>query len=404
MRDYELILYGASSFTGVLVAEYFARTQPSLTWALAGRDRAKLEAVRERIAKIDPRLSAMPVIVADAGDRAALDVLATRTRVVCTTVGPYRRWGMPLVEACARNGTHYTDITGEVPFMRESIDRNHAIAEASGAKIVHACGFDSIPSDFGVRVLREQALARGDELAWAKGFVKFSGVGAPGGVESAIALIQDARNDRALRRIAANPHVLEPSSDTPKGKRGRTTDQLGPRFDRDLDQWTGPFVMAMVNTRVVRRSAALAGYDRAFRYEESMNLGRGPSGLLKSLGVSAAIGAFLAAASFPPAHRLLRRMVRPSAPRDGHYEVRLLGRTTAGHDLVVRIAGSGDPGCEPTAILLGESALALARGHTTSRAGVLTPATAFDGTLVDRLRAAGITFEIVDERAAKQAA
>ena len=390
MRSLDVILYGASSFTGVLVAEYLARTRdPSFTWALAGRDRAKLEAVR---ARLGTRFANLPILVADAGDRAALDKLVAQTRVICTTVGPYRRYGEPLVDACARAGTQYCDITGEVPFIRGSIDRNHATAQASGARIVHACGFDSIPSDLGVQLLRDAALAHGEELVSAKGFVRFAGVGAPGGVESALALIHDARRDRALRKLSANPTALDPDPT----RRGRNADQLGARFDRELGEWTGPFVMAMVNTRVVRRSAALAGYAPEFTYDEAMNLGGGAGGLLKSLAVSAAMGVFVAFAYFTPTQRLLRRLVRPSAPRKGHYEFRFLGTTTAGRRLEARMAGDGDPGCEPTALMLAEAAVALARGETTDRAGVLTPATAFDGRLAERLRRGGIAFELVD--------
>jgi short subunit dehydrogenase-like uncharacterized protein len=304
---------------------------------------------------------------------------------VCTTVGPYRKYGTRLVQACARTGTHYCDITGEVPFIRASIDDNHEVAQRTGARIVHACGFDSIPSDLGVLLLYERAR---EPLAWAKALFTLRGRGAPGGVDSALALIQDARRDRELRRVSANAYALDP--DPRRRRDARDRDQLGVRFDRDLEQWTAPFVMALINTRVVRRSAALLGYGSEFRYEEAMGFGRGPAGLVKASAVTGGLGLFVAMANFRPAHPILRRFVSAEREREGFYRVDLIGQTESGRRLEVHLAGLGDAGCEPTAMMLAESALSLARDDL-SRVGVLTPATAMGTNLVERLRRGGMT-------------
>jgi len=377
VRTYDLLLFGATGFSGKLVAAYLARRDTNVTWALAGRSRDKLEAVRTAIGRPE-----LPIEIADTGDIAALDRVVPLARVVCTTVGPYRRHGVELARACARHGTHYCDITGEVPFMRASIDDNHELAQRTGARIVHACGFDSIPSDLGVLALRERA---GEDLAWVKADVHVSGRGAPGGVETAIALMSDARRDRSLLRTARNRNALavEPGRAGPDGP-----DQLGVRFDRELGAWTGPFVMATVNTRVVRRSADLLGYGAGFRYDECLAFGRGPLGLAKAGLAAGALAAIFTAASMPRAHALLRRHVRPDIVRRGGYTIRMVGETVSGRRLEVRISGDGDPGCEPTAMMVAESALSLAFDRH-APTGVLTPAVL--GTdLLERVRRNGM--------------
>ena len=389
-RRFEIVVLGATGFSGKLVAEYLARIA-NLRWAIAGRSRDKLEQVRTGLATIDPALAELPLVIADTDDVVSVEAMVADTQVMCTTVGPYRKYGAKVAHSCARSGTHYCDITGEVAFMRASIDDNHAAAEASGARLVHACGFDSVPFDLGVYLLRERARELDQQLAWARSLVAVRGRGAPGGVESAIAMIQDARRDVGLRRLSANPYALDPD----RSRRGPDgPDQVGVRYDDTVKQWTAPFVMAMINTRVVRRSAALLGYGDGFRYSEAMGFGEGAGGFAKSLGMTVGLGMFAALALFRPAHRLLRQIVHGERPRTGFYRIQIKGETTAGTALAALVAGTGDAGCEPTAMMLGEAALSLARDALPARGGVLTPASAFGHHLIERVRRGGMTLEL----------
>ncbi|HEY8074788.1 MAG TPA: saccharopine dehydrogenase NADP-binding domain-containing protein, partial [Labilithrix sp.] len=284
MREHDVVLFGATGFTGKLVAEYLSK-HAKARWAIAGRSKDKLEAVKRELG-ID-----VPVLVADADDEASLDALVPRAKVVCTTVGPYAKYGRKLVASCTRHGTHYCDITGEVPFIRWSIDECHAKAEGARTRIVHCCGFDSIPFDLGVHMLWDHAKK---PLAWAKGFAgKTKGTFSGGTFASMMNLMEDMTRDRSMRRLLANPHALEPDA-KPSGDRER--DQAGVRFDEDLGRWTAPFLMAQVNTRIVRRSNALLHYGDRFTYAEAMSTPPGPKGLLMAAGVTAALGAFVAAA------------------------------------------------------------------------------------------------------------
>ena len=407
-RSFDIVLFGATGFTGSLVAEYLVKhAPPDLRWALAGRSLPKLEAVRADLARVDARAATLPIVLGDSQDQASMDALARDARVVCTTVGPYMKYGHALAAACANSGTHYCDLTGEVPFMRDVIDRHHARAKETGARLVHTCGFDSIPSDLGVLVLHERAKAMGKKLAWVRMFVGESKGGFSGGtVASMMDLLDAARSDPGVRRVLGNPYALDPDPGA-RGPDGK--DQLGVRFDPDLGMWTGPFVMAAVNTRVVRRTHALLGhaYGPSFRYSEAMSFGKGPKGFLAASAVSAALVAFVGAASLGPTRRLLERTVLP-APGEGpsrelrdagFFVVRFVAETEADGAAPVRIAGrvegKSDPGYGETAKMLSESAMCLALDGDSLApgGGVLTPASSMGMRLVDRLRRAGMVFE-----------
>jgi len=408
-RAHDIVLFGATGFTGTLVAEYLARYAPKdLRWALAGRSRDKLEGVRRGLAAIDPRLEDMPLLVADGHDAASLDALVPQATVVCTTVGPFARHGRKLASACARHGTHYCDITGEVPFVRASIDENHERAIATGARIVHCCGFDSIPFDLGVHMLFSRAAEEGKKLAWVKGFAGAMKGGFSGGtVASMVAIMEDLTKDPSLRRVLGNPYALDPD---PKRRGPDGRDQSGVRFDEDLQRWTAPFLMASVNTRVVRRSNALldGAYGPRFRYAEAQSFRRGPKGLLAATLTTAGLAGMAAALMLPPARKLLADRVLPKPGEGpskeqrerGYFEVRLVGETEADDAsrplrLTGRVEGRSDPGYGETAKMLGESALCLALngGALPARHGVLTPASSMGMVLVERLRRAGMTFE-----------
>ena len=408
-RSFDIVLFGATGFTGKLVAEYLVKHAPAdLRWALAGRSREKLEAVRADLARTDAKAASLPIVLGDSQDQASMDTLAKDARVVCTTVGPYIKFGHALAGACADNGTHYCDLTGEVPFMRDVIDRHHARAKETGARIVHTCGFDSIPSDLGVLVIHERAKALGKKLAWVHFFAGESKGGFSGGtVASMMALVDAAKNDPRVRRVLGNPYALDPE---PQGARGPDgPDQIGVRFDPDLGMWTGPFLMAAVNTRVVRRSNALLGhvYGPNFRYSEAMSFGKGPKGFLTASAVSAGLVAFLGAASLAPTRHLMESKMLPKPgegpskeARDaGFFVVRFIAETEADGGAPVRISGrvegKSDPGYGETAKMLSESAMCLARDgdRIAPGGGVLTPASSMGMVLVERLRAAGMVFD-----------
>ncbi len=403
-RDLDVVVHGATGFVGRLTAAYLADHAPDgVRVGLSGRSAERLEAVR---AELGARAAAWPVITADAHDATGLRALAERTRVVATTVGPYRRHGLPLVEACVAAGTHYADLTGEVLFMRETVERLHGPAQASGARIVHTCGFDSIPSDLGVLLLHERAAADGaGALEEATLVVRAMRGGMSGGtLASLTGQVDEARRDPSLARAALDPYALSPD-------RAAEPD-LGPQrdvpvleHDDELGTWLGPFVMASINTRVVRRSNALLGhaYGPRLRYRETMAFGRGPVGRVSAAAVNAGLGAFVAGLAFPPTRFVLDRVLPspgegPSeqARKRGFFKIATHARTSSGARYTARIEAQGDPGYQATAVMLGESALALAldEARLPERSGVLTPATALGGVLVDRLRAAGQTLAV----------
>jgi short subunit dehydrogenase-like uncharacterized protein len=320
---------------------------------------------------------------------------------VVSTVGPYRQHGLPLVEACATAGTHYADLTGEVLFMRETIDRFHETAAASGARIVHSCGFDSIPSDLGVLLAHEAAGAELTDTAFVLRSVRG---GISGGTLASMKDgIEQAVSDRAARRLMGDPYALSPERNA-EPELGDEGDLRGIQRNSELGGWVGPFLMAAVNTRVVRRSNALQdwAYGRSFRYREVMGFGSGPIAPALAGATAAGLGAFAAGLAFGPTRAVLDRVL-PSpgegpderTRENGSFVIDVHAHTAGGERYVTRIAAQGDPGYGATAVMLGESALCLAGddGRLPDRAGVLTPATAMGGALAERLRAAGQTYE-----------
>jgi short subunit dehydrogenase-like uncharacterized protein len=418
-RPFDVVLFGATGFTGKLVAEYLAAhaAESGLSWAIAGRSRDKLEAVRRELTAMDEALAELPLRVADAHDVADLDALVPQARVVCTTVGPYAKHGFELARACARHGTSYCDLTGEPQFVRRLIDECHATAKETRARIVTCAGYDSVPSDLGTLMAWDYAhRTRGEGLAWCKIFTgRIRGAASGGTVASIFGVLDGAKESREVRRLLLDPHGLAPV----RGKAPRDPfedDQRGVRFDKDIGCWTAPFVMAAINARIVRRSHALfreepienarvpGGYGPRFRYHEAMSFQPGPRGLALASLVTAGIGGFIAAAAFPPTRMLLEELILPApgagptreAIDSGFFEMHVIAKTASGKRLRGRVAGTRDPGYGETATMLGETAIGLARDgvRLDARFGVLTPATGLGMRLVERLRAAGMTFDI----------
>ena len=405
-RDYDVVLFGVTGFVGRLTAAYLARSAPEdARIALAGRSAPRVREIRDALGG---RAADWPVIVADAGDSMSLLAMAEQAAAVATTVGPYAEHGMPLVEACAAAGTHYADLTGELSFMRAAIDRCHDTALASGARIVPACGFDSIPSDLGVLVLHDRVRADG---AGEMGDTTFMITGLKGGVSggtiaSMKGQLAQLRRDPGLRRLVADPYALSPdraAEPTP----GDGADLRTPSYDADLGRWLAPFMMAGVNTRVVRRSNALQAwaYGRDFRYREVMGMKGGPAGMLAAGAVTAGLAALAGSMLLPPTRAVLDRVLPspgegPSAKTQetGYFRIEVHTKTSTGAHYVADVAAQGDPGYAATAVMFGESALALALDgdRLPDGAGVLTPASGIGRPLVERLRVQGFTFDVAE--------
>ena len=401
-RTHDLVVYGASGFVGRLLAAYLAEhAPPEMSIALAGRSRARVEEVR---AGLPVAAHDWPVLEADSGNASSLAALAAATRVLVTTVGPYARHGLPVVEACARAGTHYADLTGEVLFVREAIDRYDAAARASGARIVHSCGFDSVPSDLATLLLARRAQEDGaGGLRDVRLVATFRGGFSGGTIDSLRAQVEAVQRNPSLRRQVTDPYALSPAR--PAEPDTRQPPDAGPPARTADGRWTAPFMMAPFNTRIVRRSNALQdwAYGRGMRYGEVMGCGRGPLGAATAAGVTAALVGALAAMTFRPTRALLDRVLPapgsgPSATvrEKGWFRVVVDAETEQGRRYRATVAAPGDPGYAATAVMLGESALALAvdADRLPDRAGSLTPATALGDVLVQRLRAAGHTYEV----------
>lgn len=399
-REYDVVVFGATGFVGALTAAHLAeQAPPAVAIALAGRSRSKLEQTR---AGLPGPARDWPLIVADTADPRAMAELAASTRVLVTTVGPYARYGLAVVAACAAAGTHYADLTGEVLFVREAIDGFDAAARESGARLVHSCGYDSIPSDLGMLMLHQRAVADGaGEILDAQLVATARGGVSGGTVDSLRAQLEAVAADPSLRRVARHPHSLSPDRDA-EPERDQPAD-AGPPARGPGGGWTAPFVMAPFNTRIVRRSNALQdwAYGRPLRYGEVMGTGRGPAGAATAVAVTAGLGAFVAGMSARPARRLLDRVLpAPGAGPDaqardrGWFRSVIDARTASGRRYRATVAGPGDPGYAATAVMLGQAALCLAEDALPDRAGSLTPATALGAPLIERLRAAGHTYEV----------
>jgi short subunit dehydrogenase-like uncharacterized protein len=394
-RELDLVLFGATGFTGRLTAEYLAGVHPTLRWALGGRSRDKLERVRGELG-----LGELPILVGDSLDAAAMLAIARRARVVCTTVGPYGRWGSALVAACAEAGTSYCDLAGETDWVRAMIDAHQARAVATGARIVPSCGFDSIPSDLGVFLLGEHFAAGGRRLAQARLRVRTMKGAASGGTIASALGIAERMHDPAVRRVLADPYALNPDGERSGPDRN---EPIQPRRDAATGHWLGPFVMAAANTRVVRRSNALLGFPwgRDFRYEEVVDSGPGAKGFAAATTLSAGLVGFLAMTAAAPTRKLVARFVpQPGSGPDQHtrehgrFRIEIDGRGDDGSTARMLVAADRDPGYGATAIMLGQSALCLALDTLPPRAGFLTPSTAMGAALASRLRAADIRFEV----------
>lgn len=385
-KDFDLIVYGASGYTGRLVAEYLARRrvgESNLKWAMAGRSMEKLATVSEEIGAVP----ATPLIFADAGDSRSLGEMAARSKVVLSTVGPYQLYGSDLVAACVERGTDYVDLCGEPAWMREMIDAHEKTAKSTGARIVFSCGFDSVPFDLGALYLQNEAMRRfGGPCAEIKARVrKMKGALSGGTVASLKATIAACRNS-SVAELLNSPFALTPGFEGPK-----QPSDSEPQLDESIGAWVAPFIMAPINTKNIHRSNLLLGhaYGADFRYSEMLVTGLGERGEKIAAALAADNG-----------------LVRDDAPKPGDgptaeereagcYDILFIGEMADGRPLRASVAGDADPGYGSTSKMIAESALCLLHDHAATPGGVWTPASAMGSMLIERLqRHAGLSFRI----------
>lgn len=404
-KTFDLIVFGASGFTGRLVAEYLNATYGvggGLNWAMAGRNVGKLGQVRDLIGA--PKQ--LPLIVANASDAASLESIARSTRAIITTVGPYQLYGEPLLAACANAGCDYVDLCGEPGWMAQMIAKYHAKAQASGARIVFSCGFDSIPFDLGVLFLQTEARRRfGAPVLRVRGRVrKLKGTASGGTIASMLATIEAMGRDPALAAAMVDPFALTPGFKGPAQPRGDAA-----LYDAAAKSWAGPFIMAPINTKNVHRTNALAGhaYGREFVYDEMMLTGDGARGQRRAKAMLRMGRIQAALLGFAPARALLRRFALPKpgegpnkhARETGYYDLLFIGEAKDGRTLRVSVKGDGDPGYGSTCKLIAESALCLVCdvGRERTGGGIWTPGAALGTALIERLQArAGLAFAVED--------
>jgi short subunit dehydrogenase-like uncharacterized protein len=387
-RPFDIVLFGATGFTGALTAEYLAAHGPSdLRWALAGRNMSKLETVRERL----PGHNELPLLKADITDADSIREVASSARVVITTVGPYINYGEPLVAACAEVGTDYVDLTGEPEFVDRMWLRHGETAQRTGARIVHSCGFDSIPYDLGALFTVQQLPE--DVPIQLQGFVRAGGTFSGGTYHSAVHGMSRLRQGIRVGRERRQKERTDRSDGSGSARRVRGAPGT-PHNDRTAGGWVVPFPTIDPQT-VLRSARALDRYGPDFTYSHYLVVKQLP----KALGLVGGAGAVVALAQVPITRNLLLRLKDPGegpTPEQrarAWFKVRMLGEG-GGRRVVSEVSG-GDPGYGETSKMLAESALCLAFDSLPERSGQLTPAVAMGQPLIDRLVGAGIRFETV---------
>lgn len=399
-REFDIIIWGASGFTGRLVAEYLFKqygTSGNLKWAMAGRNQEKLENVRASIAD-----TSVPIVVSDSSDEASIKQMVLRTKVICTTVGPYAIYGSKLVAACVENKAHYCDLAGEVQWMRQMIDKHQEAAQANGVKIVHSCGFDSIPSDMGVYFIQREAKAQKGQRA-KKISMRVAAMkgGLSGGTYASLSNVMgQAQQDKSIYKVLTNPYGLNPT-DQQEGE--DCPDLMSVVFDKTSQSYVGPFIMAGINTKVVRRSNALSNYSygKDFRYDEATLSGKGFKGKMR--GILAAIPLMFMTAKPKSVLKSIANKLLPKPGEgpnkeqreNGFYNLRFYVTLEDGSSAMGKVTGDKDPGYGSTSKMLGETAVCLAVDELPKISGVLTPSVSMGDALLKRLeQSAGLTFSL----------
>ncbi len=403
-KEFDIVIFGATSFVGKILCNYLVNeyTEPNLTWAMAARSETKLKELKE---SLGANAAEIPLIIADSSDEQALQSMCERTELVISTVGPYALYGELLVKVCCQLGTDYCDLTGEPQWIRRMISRYEDDAKRTGARIVNCCGFDSIPSDLGVKFLQDHSQRHfGSYCDQVKLRVKVLKGGASGGtIASGLNLYKEASADPEIRKEMRDPYSLCPSEHTFTERQHNVSVE----FDEDFDSWAGPFIMASINTRIVLRSNALLDghYDANFKYDEAMLTSAGKKGEKAAKRISSGTKVSMFMMAFAPMRWLATRFFLPSpgegpTPEQqlkGCYDLRLLGRTQRGESVRVKVTGDRDPGYGSTAKMLAQAGISLRRDVDEGEVGggFWTPAAVFNDKLITRLvNNAGMGFEL----------
>ena len=403
-KEFDVIVFGATSFVGQILVQYLWNRhglKGEVKWAIAGRDSDKLKALKN---KLGEQAQALPTLIGNASNESDLNALCAKTKVIVSTVGPYALYGSSLVKVCAETGTDYCDLTGEVQWIARMIEAHEATARQSGARIVHCCGFDSIPSDLGVLFLQESAKTQyGEPCQQIRMRVrKLKGEFSGGTVASMINVTREVAADRSLAKKLANPYLISPTR-----LAARQPNVSFAEFDPVAKSWLAPFVMAGINTRVVHRSNALQDYSygKDFKYDEAMMTGNGFKGRLTAMGLAGGMAGFLIGAALPPTRWALEKFVVPKpgegpseiSQRRGSYDLRFYGTTSQGKTLAAKVTGDMDPGYGSTGKMLGEAVVCLVKDMANKPGGFWTPASLMGGKLMSRLQQhAGLTFELLE--------
>ncbi len=404
--QYDIVIFGATSFVGKILTGYMAQqygVNSDLKWAIAGRSKDKLLAVAEQCKTED-----IDIILADAQDETQLTAMVTQTRVLVSTVGPYALYGEPLIKVCVQNGIDYCDLTGEVQWYKRMVGKYEEQAKKTGARIVHCSGFDSLPSDLGVWFTQNIAQKNlGEMCSHIKMRVaKLKGGASGGTVASMVNIAKEASKDASLRKELKNPYSICSSG---HGFSVRQDSISGAVFDKEFNIWSGPFVMAAVNTRVVHRSNALLNnvYGDNFKYDEGMLMGKGDKGRKRARNMGWGLNVFMILAAIGPTRWILETFILPKpgqgpTPKEqleGMFDMRFVGTTENGKTIKTKVTGDRDPGYGSTAKMLGQAAVCLASISKDDKdGGFWTPASIYGDNLISRLiEHSGITFEVINE-------
>ena len=382
---YDIVVFGASGYTGRLVAEYLHQeyANTSLTWAMAGRSLDKLASVRTALGIPD----SVDLVSVDSDDAASVGQMVSDCKVVITTVGPYQLYGEALIQQCAEQGTDYVDLSGEPSWMHETIAQHSVAAKASGARIVHSCGFDSIPFDLGVYCLQQHAISQtGKPITTVKGRVRaMNGTFSGGTIASLRATMASAKANPAIIKVLTNPFALTEGFSGPEQPTG-----AAPQYDEELNSWSAPFVMAAINTKNIHRSNFLLGhqYGEDFRYDEMLLTGDGEQG--KAAAEYVAKDDSIGKSDLQPGEGPTQE-----ERENGNYDAIFAGQNCEGELMIASVQGDRDPGYGSTSKMLAEAAICLLENPTLASGGLWTPAAALGQALIDRLhKHAGLTFQI----------
>jgi short subunit dehydrogenase-like uncharacterized protein len=399
-REFDVVVWGSSGFTGSLVSEYLFKNYSNsnnLKWAIAGRNLDKLKKIRAKIA--DDSIS---IIIADSNDESSIVSMVKRTKVICTTVGPYAKYGSNLVKACVENYTHYCDLAGEVQWIRKMIDKYHVIAKSNNVKIVNCCGFDSIPSDMGVYFMHKESAKVNKTIKKIEMRVAGAKGGISGGTYESLSNVnKEALKDKNIFKTVIDPYGLNPVGEQEGPDRYDLRKVI---YDKTSQNWIGPFIMAAINTKIVRRSNALSGYSygKEFEYDEATLGGKGFKGRLKSILMSIPIAIVMLAKPESFVKKIVDKILPKAGEgpskldrENGYYNLRFYVTYNDGSKAIGKVTGDMDPGYGSTSKMLSESAICLAKDNLDTISGVITPSTAMGDFLLERLiKKSGLTFNI----------